>query len=155
MGPQEEFSLLLRSLRNMSKVGCLHGNEARWPRETLIRSAKSFASPICIPWPRKNHASLHSNLSLHPEQQFFMIHNIFKKISKNIYKIFFQLQGREKLQMKLKSELGVAKQLFVSKFRKMHVVFVSKTRNMPTEAVAATAASAIFRLLISTFSPNF
>ena len=52
--------------------------------------------------------------------------------------------------MKLKSEMGVAKQLFVSKFRKMHVVFVSKTRNLPTEA-----ASAIFRLLISTISPNF
>ena len=57
--------------------------------------------------------------------------------------------------MKPKLEMGVAKQLFASKFRKMHVVFVSKTRNLPTEAVAATAASAIFRLLISTISPNF
>ena len=57
--------------------------------------------------------------------------------------------------MKLKSEMGVAKHLFVSKCRKMHVVFVSKTRKLPTEAVAATAASAIFRLLISTISPNF
>ena len=57
--------------------------------------------------------------------------------------------------MNLKSEMGVAKQLFVSKFRKMDVVFVSKTRNLPTEAVAATAASAIFRLLILKISPNF
>ena len=56
--------------------------------------------------------------------------------------------------MKLKSEMGVAKQIFVSKLRKMHVVFVSKTRNLPTEAVAATAASVIFRFLISTISPN-
>ena len=65
------------------------------------------------------------------------------------------LQGKKKLQMKLKSEMGVAKQLFVSKYIKMHVVFVSKTRNLPTEAVGATAASAIFQLLISTISPNF
>ena len=46
--------------------------------------------------------------------------------------------------MKLKSGMGIAKQLFVSKFGKMHVVFVSKTRNLPPEAVAATAASASF-----------
>ena len=39
MQPQEEFSLLLRSLRNQSKGGCLHGNEVRWPRETLILSS--------------------------------------------------------------------------------------------------------------------
>ena len=57
--------------------------------------------------------------------------------------------------MRLKSEMGVANQLFVSEFRKKHVVFVSKTRNLPTEAVAANAASVIFRLLNWTISPNF
>ena len=57
--------------------------------------------------------------------------------------------------MKPKSEIGVAKQLSVFKFRKLHLVFVSKTQNLPTEAVAATAASAIIQLLISTISPNF
>ena len=62
------------------------------------------------------------------------------------------LQEGAKLQMKPKSKIGVAKQLFVFKFRKLHLVFVSKTRNLPTEAVTA---SAIFRLLISTISPNF
>ena len=43
----------------------------------------------------------------------------------------------------------------VFKFRKLRLLFVSKTGNLPTEAVAATAASAIFRLLISTISQNF
>ena len=57
--------------------------------------------------------------------------------------------------MKLISEMGIAKQLCVSKLRKMHVVFVSKTRNLPPKAVAATAAPAIFRLLIWTISANF
>ena len=56
--------------------------------------------------------------------------------------------------MKPKSEIGVAKHLFVFKFRKLHLFFVSKTRKLPTEAVAATAASAIFGLLISTISEN-
>ena len=54
------------------------------------------------------------------------------------------IQRGAKLQMKPKLEIGVAKQLFVFKFRKLHLVFVSKTRNLPIEAVAATAASAIF-----------
>ena len=57
--------------------------------------------------------------------------------------------------MKLRSGMGVAKHFFVSKCRKMHEVFVSKTRDLPTKAVPATAASAIFLLLISTISPNF
>ena len=66
MGHQEEISLLLQSQGNQSKVGCSHGNEVRWPRETLIRIAKSFASPICIPWAMENYASLPSDMILHP-----------------------------------------------------------------------------------------
>ena len=57
--------------------------------------------------------------------------------------------------MKPEPEIGVAKQLFVFKFKKLPLVFVSKTRNLPTEAVAAIAASAIFRLLISTICQTF
>ena len=92
MGPQEEFSLLLRSLRNQSKVGCSHGKEVRWPRETLIRTAKSFASPICIPWAIENHASkmISSNMILHSEKHFFMIDIFVTKIlCQKICIIFF------------------------------------------------------------------
>ena len=64
------------------------------------------------------------------------------------------LQGGGEAPNEAKIRNGRVKQLYASKLRKMHVVFVSKTRGLPTEAVAASAASAIFRLLISTISPN-
>ena len=83
MGPQEEFSLLLRSQGNQSKVGRSHGNEVRWPRETLIRTAKSFASPICIPWAMENHASLPSNMMLSKTSSIHVKHHQFTVISMN------------------------------------------------------------------------
>ena len=55
------------------------GNEFRYARETPFHSAKAFASPICIPCPKKNHVSLPSNAFFCVYTPFFM----HKKFGKN------------------------------------------------------------------------